>query len=109
MRSLGELKTQIPADALVLPGHQLPFHGLHTRSDELIAHHRVRCDAIADTCRSAPKSAAELVPVLFTRELDPHQMSFAITEVQAHVNYMLRRGELAWAEGADGIERVRTV
>jgi hypothetical protein len=66
----------------------------------------VRCDAIAKASRSAPRSAAELVPVLFTRELDPHQMSFAFSEVQAHVNYMLGRGELAWREGGDGIERV---
>ena len=90
----------------MLPGHQLPFHGLHTRSDELIAHHETRCAAIADACRAAPQSAAELVPVLFTRALDPHQMSFAFSEVQAHVNYMLRKGELAWMEGADDIERV---
>jgi glyoxylase-like metal-dependent hydrolase (beta-lactamase superfamily II) len=106
MRSLQEIKGQVPADALVLPGHQLPFRGLHTRSDELIAHHNVRCAAIAEACRTTPCSAAELVPVLFTRQLDPHQMSFAFSEVQAHVNYMLRRGELAWSEGADGIERV---
>ena len=106
MRSLAELRTQIPADALVLPGHQLPFYGLHTRSEELVAHHRVRCDAIAKASRAAPRSAAELVPVLFSRELDPHQMSFAFSEVQAHVNYMLGRGELAWREGDDGIERV---
>jgi len=106
IRSLGELRDRIPADALVLPGHQLPFHGLHARSAELIAHHRVRCDAIAEACRAAPRSAAELVPVLFTRELDPHQMSFAFSEVQAHINYMLRRGELAWIEAADGIEAV---
>ena len=106
MRSLKELKEQIPADALVLPGHQLPFHGLHTRSSELIAHHEVRCAAIAEACRTAPRSAAELVPVLFSRELDPHQMSFAFSEVQAHVNYMLRRGELSWIEGSDDIERV---
>ena len=38
----------------------------------------------------------------------PHQMSFAFSEVQAHVNYMLGRGELDWAEGTDGIERVAT-
>lgn len=106
MRSLGELKTRIPADALVLPGHQLPFHGLHVRSDELIDHHRVRCGMIAEACRLAPRSAAELVPVLFRRDLDPHQMSFAFSEVQAHVNYMLRRGELAWVQGGDGVERV---
>jgi glyoxylase-like metal-dependent hydrolase (beta-lactamase superfamily II) len=106
VRSLGELKRRIAPDALVLPGHQLPFYGLHARSDELIAHHDARCAAIAEACRTAPRSAAELVPVLFTRALDPHQMSFAFSEVQAHVNYMLRRGELSWIEGSDGIERV---
>jgi glyoxylase-like metal-dependent hydrolase (beta-lactamase superfamily II) len=106
MRSLNELKAQIPADVLVLPGHQLPFYGLHTRGDELIAHHELRCAAIAEACRATPRSAAELVPVLFTRELDPHQMSFAFSEVQAHVNFMVRRGDLSWAEGTDGIERV---
>ena len=90
----------------MLPGHQLPFYGLHTRSDQLIAHHEARCAMIAEACRAAPRSAAELVPVLFHRDLDPHQMSFAFSEVQAHVNYMLRRGELAWAEGADDVERV---
>jgi hypothetical protein len=26
--------------------------------------------------------------------------------VQAHVNYMLRKGELAWVEGGDDVERV---
>ena len=91
---------------MVLPGHQLPFHGLHARIDQLIAHHDARCAAIAAACGSAPRSAAELVPVIFHRDLDPHQMSFAFSEVQAHVNYMLRRGELAWLEGPDEVERV---
>ena len=106
LRSLQELRQEIPADALVLPGHQLPFRGLYTRSAELIAHHEMRCAAIAGACRAAPRSAAELVPVLFSRTLDPHQMSFAFSEVQAHINYMLRRGELSWLEDADAIERV---
>ncbi len=106
IRSLGELKARIPEDVLVLPGHQLPFYGLHTRSDQLIAHHEVRCAMVAEAARAAPCSAAELVPVLFSRALDPHQMSFAFSEVQAHVNYMVRRGELSWSEGSDGVERV---
>jgi hypothetical protein len=54
------------------------------------------------------------VPVLFHRNLDPHQMSFAFSEAMAHVNHMLRRGELAWAPssdtssetGSDDVERV---
>jgi glyoxylase-like metal-dependent hydrolase (beta-lactamase superfamily II) len=106
VRSLAELKARLPADAFVLPGHQLPFYGLHTRADELIAHHQKRCALIAEACRAAPRSAAELVPVLFTRQLDPHQMSFAFSETLAHVNFMLRRHELALAESADGVERV---
>jgi glyoxylase-like metal-dependent hydrolase (beta-lactamase superfamily II) len=106
VRSLSELRARLPADALVLPGHQLPFHGLHARTVELIAHHEKRCSLIAEACRTAPRSAAELVPVLFTRQLDPHQMSFAFSETLAHVNYMLRRGELTWADRGDEIERV---
>jgi prophage DNA circulation protein len=62
--------------------------------------------AIAQACRMTARSAAELVPVLFSRQLDPHQMSFAFSETQAHVNYMLRRGELTWIESSDHIERV---
>lgn len=106
LRSLRELKAQIAPDVLVLPGHQLPFRGLHTRSDELIDHHRLRCAMIAEAARLAPRTAADLVPILFHRDLDPHQMSFAFSEVLAHVNYMLRRGELAWAPGSGEVERV---
>ncbi len=101
LRSLNELKRDLPADALVLPGHQLPFYGLHTRTDELIAHHEKRCAMLADACRSQSHSAAELVPVLFPRALDPHQMSFAFSETLAHMNYMLSRGELTWAENGE--------
>ncbi len=108
IRSLHSLKDEISSDALVLPGHQLPFYGIHTRSDELIAHHDVRCSLIREACRNTAHSAAELVSVLFHRELDPHQMSFAFSEVQAHINYMLRRHELDWAGSSDGIERVIT-
>jgi glyoxylase-like metal-dependent hydrolase (beta-lactamase superfamily II) len=108
LRSLRELKAQIAPDVLVLPGHQLPFRGLHTRSDELIDHHRLRCAMIAEAARLAPRTAADLVPILFHRDLDPHQMSFAFSEVLAHVNYMLRRGELAWAPDSGEVERVIT-
>jgi len=107
MRSLRALKDEVKPDVLVLPGHQLPFYGLHTRVDELIAHHDVRLDLILDACKGAPHSAAELVPVLFPKALDPHQMSFAFSETQAHINYLIGRGALDASLSADGIERVR--
>ena len=105
LRSLRALRSDIPDDVLVLPGHNLPFYGLHTRAGELIAHHQARCDR---SCRrpTAPKSAAELVPSVFTRKLDPHQMGFAFTEVLAHVNYMLRQGTLEPVATSDRIQRV---
>jgi len=80
---------------LVLPGHNLPFFGLHTRVDELAAHHEARCVAIEQACRQKPCTTADLVPVVFRRPIDdPHQMGFAFSEVLAHVNYMLRENRL---------------
>jgi glyoxylase-like metal-dependent hydrolase (beta-lactamase superfamily II) len=106
LRSLKSLKARLPEDAFVLPGHQLPFRGLHTRCDELAAHHAARCELIAAACAARPHSVAELVPVMFTRQLDPHQLSFAFSEVHAHVNYMVERGELGWVREG-GVMRVR--
>lgn len=96
LRSLMVLEKAIPGDALVLPGHQLPFHGLHERARQLAAHHADRCEAIARACAGEARSVADLVPALFPRKLDPHQMSFAFSETHAHVNCMVARGELKW-------------
>ncbi|MBN9560783.1 MAG: MBL fold metallo-hydrolase [Alphaproteobacteria bacterium] len=107
--SLGRLRSIVPDDLLVLPGHERPFFGLHVRIDQLRRHHAVRCDRIAAVCTTAPRSAAELVPLLFNRPLDPHQTGFAFGEVLAHINYMVNRGELRREIEADAIHRVRAV
>jgi glyoxylase-like metal-dependent hydrolase (beta-lactamase superfamily II) len=106
LRSLRNMEANVPNDVLVLPGHQLPFYGLHQRADELIAHHDERCAMIHAACVKGAKTAAELVPVIFHRALDPHQMSFAFSEVLAHVNYMVREGDLAWVREDNGVHRV---
>ena len=106
LRSLDALRKDVAEDVLVLPGHNVPFFGLHTRIGELINHHHARCDLILRACRAAPRSAAELVPFVFARLLDPHQMGFAFSEVLAHVNYMLRQGLLKPIDTTDGIRRV---
>lgn len=106
LRSLRRVKERVPADVLVLPGHDLPFHGLHERIDSLLQHHEARCAEIVAACRVAPRSAAELIPFVFHRPLDPHQTGFAFGEVLAHVNYLLRRGRLHQQDGLDPIRRV---
>lgn len=106
IRSLKELRA-LPEDAFVLPGHQLPFYGLHERAGQLIAHHEQRCAMISEAARTRPHCSADFVPVLFPRALDPHQMSFAFSEALAHVNYMLGKGELVWDEPLGGVRRVK--
>lgn len=106
VRSIRMLRQHAPEGTLVLPGHQLPFYGLHARCEEILAHHDERCSLIAEACGTGPKSVADLVPVLFPRPLDPHQMSFAFSEVHAHVNRMLRRRELETIVSDEGISRV---
>ncbi|OIQ87487.1 metallo-beta-lactamase superfamily protein [mine drainage metagenome] len=92
--SIAGFKT-LPADTLVLPSHGRPFRGLHERIAELEAHHRDRCADLLAAC-AAPKSAAELIPVLFPREIkDPHQIMFAMGEAMAHLNYLEQAGALS--------------
>lgn len=104
LRSLDRLKQVIPENVLVLPGHNLPFIGLHTRVDGLTSHHEARCLAILEACRKAPRTVAELVPVVFGRSIDdPHQMAFAFSEALAHANFMARRSELQSIETPNGL------
>jgi glyoxylase-like metal-dependent hydrolase (beta-lactamase superfamily II) len=96
----------LPADALVLPSHGLPFHGLHARLDALRAHHDERLAETLSAVRE-PRAPADLIPVLFRRQLDTHQLSFAIGEVLAHLNYLEAAGSVTRSLGADGVERYR--
>ncbi len=108
LASLRALREAVAEDVLVLPGHGLPFYGLHTRVGELIEHHGQRCGMIADACRQRPLSVAELVPHIFHRDLDEHQTGFAFGEVLAHVNHMLGGGALVLETDASGADRYRT-
>ena len=98
----------IDAGALVLPSHGLPFKGLHTRIDQLQAHHAERFAEVLAACAEAPLSAFDLVPVLFKRALDLHQMTFAMGESIAHCHALWLVGKLHREIAADGAIRFRT-
>ncbi|MDB5558333.1 MAG: fold metallo-hydrolase [Enterovirga sp.] len=105
LRSLREVRKRLPEDSLVLPGHDLPFTGLHKRVDAMLDHHEDRCAILVEACRREPHCAAELIPKIFHRALDAHQTGFAFGETLAHVNYLARRGRLHRVETKDGIRR----
>ena len=92
LKSLNQWRT-LPQDVLVLPSHGKPFTGLHARVDQLHDHHRARLDDTLEACKE-PRSAYELIPVLFKRQLDNHQLSFAMGEAIAHLNYLWHQGSL---------------
>ncbi|RLJ68034.1 glyoxylase-like metal-dependent hydrolase (beta-lactamase superfamily II) [Sulfurisoma sediminicola] len=99
LASIKALKA-LPADTLVLPSHGRPFRGLHARVDELVTHHAARCEDLLGAC-ATPQSAAELIPVLFPREIsDAHQTMFAMGEAIAHLTH------LEQARPAPRLERV---
>lgn len=94
----------LPDDTLVLPSHGHPFRGIRARIEQLELHHRERCDALLGQL-DAPRSAAELLPTLFPRPLDTHQVMFAMGEAIAHLNYLVARGEIVRQAGTDGVVR----
>lgn len=53
----------------------------------------------------APKTAVELLPVLFRRKLDQHQTAFALGEALAHLHYLMYQGGLDRVLGPDGVAR----
>ena len=94
----------LPADTLVLPSHGLPFLGLRERVAELEEHHEQRCTTMA-AALGEPRSAGELLEVVFQRELDALQLMFAMNEAIAHLEYMTERAQLERLDGDDGIVR----
>ena len=95
----------LPEDTLVLPSHGRPFTGLHTRIEQLIAHHDARFGEVIHACAEAPQCAADLLPVLFKRPLDLHQTTFAIGESIAHLHALWFAGRLRRERDAGGIWR----
>jgi glyoxylase-like metal-dependent hydrolase (beta-lactamase superfamily II) len=96
----------IGAGALVLPSHGLPFRGLPERLGELRTHHAARLAEALDAI-SEPRSAADVVPFLFRRELDSHQLGFALGESLAHLHLLEADGRAARLVGDDGVHRFR--
>ena len=98
----------LPADTLVLPSHKLPFYGLHERVDQLIAHHRDRLEVARLACLNGA-TAGEVLKAMFNRDFDPHQLSFALGETLAHLNYLMFNGLITRTETRQGVDRYEAV
>ena len=107
LESLGRFR-HMPDDTLVLPSHGLPFRGLQTRLTRLHHHHDERLarslEALAE-----PQTGGEVLPTLFTRDLDVHQFGFAFGETLAHLHYLEWQAKVRRLVGADRLHRFQRV
>ncbi len=97
-----------PEETFVLPAHNLPFHGIRERLRELINHHEDRMLAIEETC-DEPRTAKELLPVLFKRALNVRQTMMALGEAVAHCHLLMHRNRLRRNLDQDGRYRFLSV
>lgn len=84
--------------SLILPSHGQPFFGGSTRALQLVEHHAERLDRAEEACRTKPLSAYETIPALFNRQLDDHQLFFALGESLAHLNHLAVMGRASEVE-----------
>ena len=91
----------LPADALVLPSHGLPFRGLRVRVEELAFHHQVRLNALLDLM-PAPTDAMTLARGLFPKPVAEGQGRHAFAETLAHAHYLVATDAAQKIVDADG-------
>jgi glyoxylase-like metal-dependent hydrolase (beta-lactamase superfamily II) len=101
--SLGKFADLAP-DVLILPSHGKPFRGLKTRIDQLQAHHAERLLEVEGAC-IIHQSAVDILPIMFKRPLDAHQLTFAIGEALAHLHALWFDGVLERHIDSDGVIR----
>lgn len=98
----------LPEDTLVLPSHGRPFRGMHERIAQQHAHHAERLSEVLSACHE-PRSTTDIVPVLFRRKLDLHQLTFAMGEALAHLHALYFDDQLERIVGDDGVIRFRRI
>ena len=103
LSSLGRL-AHLPSETRVLPSHERVFLGLHRRIAELHEHHDRRLERLLEGC-AEPITAFDALPLLFKRQLDDHQMMFAMGEAIAHLHYLQAQGKVRREEDGAGVRR----
>jgi len=98
---------QCEPGTLVLPSHGRPFRGLHRRLADLEAHHREQLDALLAFCIE-PRTAFEVLPVLFRRVPRGFHRLLAVGEAVAHLNYLCGAGAMQ-RRGDEGVARFVTL
>lgn len=105
LASLEKLAREVPDDVLVLPAHNTPFVGLHSRIDALQSGQEKALQRLRRALATTPRRAVDVFGALFARPIadsDNALMSMATGESLAHLNYLLACGEITTEQRTDG-------
>ena len=93
----------IDPNILVLPAHNEPFTGLHTRLDQLKDDHEDKLDKLLAFC-AEPRTAVDSFATLFRKPIGESDYGIATGEAFAHLHWLEERGKLRRVTRA-GVDR----
>lgn len=102
LQSCNKIRTLLPDNLLVLPAHEQPFYGLHTRVTQLVEGHERSLVKLYDFL-SEPRRAVECFPILFERDIKPGILELAIGETIAHLNCLINRRMATCVKDKSGV------
>lgn len=106
LASSNRIRAILPDDLLVLPAHEAPFYGLHTRLTQIIESHKRDLNALYEHL-AEPRRAVDCFPALFNRKLEGHNFGLATGETMANLNCLLRRRQATCEQDAEGVNWYR--
>jgi hypothetical protein len=77
------------------------------RCADLRAHHEEQLDRVRRACACEPRSAFELLPVMFGRVLRGFHIVMALGEALAHLHWLRAAGQVRLEDGGDHTTRWR--
>jgi glyoxylase-like metal-dependent hydrolase (beta-lactamase superfamily II) len=103
LESIERLRLLDP-DLLVLPAHNEPFTGLHTRLDQLRDDHHDKLDKLLTLC-AEPRTAFDSFATLFRKPIGEGDYGNATGEAVAHLHWLEERGKLKRLTDDAGVDR----
>lgn len=103
LESIETLRAIDPA-TLVLPAHNEPFTGLHTRLDQLRDDHLDKLAKLEAFC-ATPRTAVDCFAALFRRPIGEADYGLATGETVAHLHWLEERGRVRRVRDDSGVDR----
>jgi len=104
LASLRALSAEIPEDTLTLPGHGIPFHGLHPRLRAQREHQARRCERVARAFAAGPGTLPEIMARVFPRHPDMMSLGLLGSDLLSLLNHLVTEGTIIRREGEDGVD-----